>query len=278
MLACHIGIIHDIQGPSNSITCGESSAYLAIAEAAQVIDRGCADIALAGGCEAKVNPIVMIRQCLLKRATSQGNDDPKKACRPFDADAAGAVFGEGAGIVILEELEHAKNRGAKIYAELIGTGASNSLNTAYEHLESDGRGVQIAIEQAMTEAGIGADDIDLIIPCGTGIAQDDDAEATGIANALGPAVENIPALPIKSLMSHTGAAAGALDTIAALMAMQQEKIPAAANCDNKAQGCKLNVSTKEQQKSIRHALCCGYSFGGQTAALVFKNYEGRVND
>ena len=277
MLACHIGIIHDIQGPSNSITCGESSAYLAIAEAAQVIDRGCADIALAGGCEAKVNPIVMIRQCLLKRATSQGNDDPKKACRPFDADATGAVFGEGAGMVILEELEHATNRGAKIYAELIGTGASNSLNTAYEHLEPDGRGVQIAIEQAMAEAGIQADDLDLIIPCGTGIPEDDAAEATGIASALGPAVENIPALPIKSLMSHTGAAAGALDTIAALMAMQQAKIPPAANCDNKAKGCKLNVSTKEQDRNIRHALCCGYSFGGQTAALVFKNYEGQVN-
>ena len=89
MLACHVGIIHDIQGPSNSITCGESGAYLAIGEAVQVIDRGCADVALAGGCEAKVNPIVMIRQCLLKRATSENNDDPKTACRPFDADAKG---------------------------------------------------------------------------------------------------------------------------------------------------------------------------------------------
>ncbi|MHC4496062.1 MAG: beta-ketoacyl-[acyl-carrier-protein] synthase family protein, partial [Planctomycetota bacterium] len=97
MLACHIGIIHDIQGPSNTITCAEASSHLAIAEATQVIARGAGDIALAGGAEAKVNPIVMIRQCLLKRTTSENNDDPASACRPFDADAKGSVFGEAAG-------------------------------------------------------------------------------------------------------------------------------------------------------------------------------------
>jgi len=97
MLACHVGIIHDIQGPSNTITCAEASAHLSIGEAAEIIVRGDSDIALAGGAEAKVNPIVMIRQCLLKRATSENNDDPDRACRPFDADAKGSVFGEGAG-------------------------------------------------------------------------------------------------------------------------------------------------------------------------------------
>lgn len=95
MLACHIGIIHDLQGPSNTITCGEAGSHLAIAEASQIIARGDSDIAVAGGAEAKVNPIVMIRQCLLKRATSENNDDPASACRPFDADAKGSVFGEG---------------------------------------------------------------------------------------------------------------------------------------------------------------------------------------
>ncbi|MBN2182833.1 MAG: hypothetical protein JW715_13055, partial [Sedimentisphaerales bacterium] len=125
MLACHVGIIHDIQGPSNTITCAEAAAHLAIAEATQVIARGNSDYALAGGAEAKVNPIVMIRQCLLGRATSQNNDDPKTACRPFDTDAKGSVFGEAAGIIILENLENAENRDATIYAEVIGLGQSN---------------------------------------------------------------------------------------------------------------------------------------------------------
>jgi 3-oxoacyl-[acyl-carrier-protein] synthase II len=120
MLACHVGIIHDIQGPSNSITCAEVAGHLAIAEATQVIARGNSDIALAGGAEAKVNPIVMIRQCLLKRATSENNDAPASACRPFDADAKGSVFGEAAGVVILEEINHAQKRNAKIYAEVVG--------------------------------------------------------------------------------------------------------------------------------------------------------------
>ena len=278
MLACHVGIIHDIQGPSNSITCGESGAYLAIGEAAQVIDRGCADVALAGGCEAKVNPVIMIRQCLLKRTTSANNDDPKRACRPFDADAKGSVFGEGAGMVMLETLKGALDRGAKIYAEVSGFGGSNSLNAAYEHLEPDGKGVRIAIEQALAEAGIEPGDLDLIIPCGSGIPQDDAAEATALADALGPAVESIPVWPIKSMTSHTGAAAGAIEVIAAVMAMQKGKIPAAVNCEKKIKGCNLNISTKPQDKQIHYALCCGYSFGGQTAALVLKNFEGQVND
>jgi len=273
MLACHIGIIHDIQGPSNSITCGESSAYLAIGEAAQVIDRGCADVALAGGCEAKVNPIVMIRQCLLKRATSSSNDDPKRACRPFDADAGGAVFGEAAALVVLETLQGAQDRGARIYAEVAGFGGSNSLNPAYEHLEPDGRGVRFAIEQALAEAEIRPGELDLVIPCGSGIACDDAAEARAIADVLGEAVDSVPVWPIKSMVSHTGAAAGAIDVVAAVMAMQKGVIPPAVNCEKKAPGCTLNIPGETLNRPVRYALCCGYSFGGQTAALVLKQYE-----
>ncbi|MFH1717631.1 MAG: beta-ketoacyl-[acyl-carrier-protein] synthase family protein, partial [Planctomycetota bacterium] len=187
MLACHVGIIHDLQGPSNTITCAEASAHLAIAEAVQIIARGASDIALAGGAEAKVNPIVMIRQCLIGRATSENNDDPAGACRPFDADAKGSVFGEAAAVVILENLKNAERRGAKIYAEVVGVGQSNNINPVYEHLEPDGRGIRIAIEKAMAEAGIQPEDLDLIIPHGTGIPADDLAEAKAIRAALGEA-------------------------------------------------------------------------------------------
>lgn len=271
MLACHVGIIHDIQGPSNTITCAEASAQLAIGEASRVIERGSADIALAGAGEAKVNPIVMIRQCLLGRATTENNDTPEAACRPFDANAKGSVFGEGAGIVILEDLDDAQKRGAKIYAEIAGFGHSNNINPAYEHLEPDGKGVQIAIEKALAEAQIEPAELDLVIPHGTGIPADDLAEANAIAEALGDAVSEIPAWPTKSMLSTTGAAGGALDVIAAVCAMRAGKIPAAKNCDTKARGCKLNIVNQTHEAKIRYALCCSYTYGGQTVALVLKN-------
>ncbi len=273
MLACHIGIIHDIQGPSNSITCAEASAHLAIGEASQIIARGSSNIALAGGAEAKVNPIVMIRQCLLKRATSENNDDPSSACRPFDADAKGSVFGEGAGVVILENLENAKRRDAKIYAEVVGVGHSNSINPAYEHLEPDGKGIQIAIEKAAAKAQIQPEDLDLIIPHGTGIAADDLAEATAIEATLGKAATKVAVWPTKGSLSNTGAASGAIDVIAAVCAMADGKIPAAKNCDRKANGCNLNIVKQPLETNIRYALCCSYTYGGQTAAVILKNFS-----
>ncbi|MBN2020150.1 MAG: beta-ketoacyl-[acyl-carrier-protein] synthase family protein [Sedimentisphaerales bacterium] len=273
MLACHIGIIHDIQGPSNTITCAEVSGYLSIAEAAEVIARGDSDIALAGGAEAKVNPVLIMRQCLIKRATTQSNDAPEKACRPFDADASGSVFGDGGAIVVLENLDNATKRGVKIYAELVGTGQSASINPTYEHIEPNGEGIAIAIEKAITQAGVTPKDIGLIIPHGTGIPQDDLAEAKGIETALGEQASKIPVWPTKSMLSNTGAASGALDISAAVYAMREGKIPPAKNCDKKAIGCNLNIGTTEQKTDIHYALCCGYTYGGQTAAVILKKFE-----
>ncbi|MBN2589367.1 MAG: beta-ketoacyl-[acyl-carrier-protein] synthase family protein [Sedimentisphaerales bacterium] len=271
MLACHVGIIHDIQGPSNSITCAEVASHLAIAEASQIIARGNSDYALAGGAEAKVNPIVMIRQCLLQRATTENNDNPSSSCRPFDADAKGSVFGEAAGIIVIENLENAKKRNAKIHAEIAGTGQSTSINSAYKNLEPDGYGLQIAIEKAIKEAQIEPDQIDLIIPHGTGIPCDDMAESKAIHSALGEVASEIPVWPIKSMLSNTGAASGALDVIAATCAMKENKIPSSINCDNIAHGCNLNIVKKTIEKEIKYALCCSYTHGGQTAAVVLKN-------
>ena len=273
MLPCHVGIIHDIQGPSNTITCAEAGAHLAIAEAAQIIARNDADIALAGGVEAKVNPVVMIRQCLTKRTNDQNNDNPTSACRPFDADAKGSVFGEAGAMLILEEARHAKDRNAKIYAEIIGTGSSNSINPAYENLETDGTGIRIAIEQALNEAGISAEKLDLVIPHGTGIAADDKAEATAIEAILGSAVSKVPVWPTKSMVSNTGAAAGAVDMVAAVCAMENKTIPAAINCENKAHWCNLNIPTSQQNADIKYVLSCSYTYGGQTAAIVLKKID-----
>lgn len=276
MLACHIGIIHDIQGPSNTITCAEASSHIAMAEAADVISRGASDIALAGGAEAKVNPIVMIRQCLTGRATSQNNDDPASGCRPFDAEAKGSVFGEAAGVVVLESLDHAVERGASIGAEVVGMGSSNSINCPYEHIEADGQGVRIAIEKALDDAGMKASELDLIIPHGTGIPGDDSAEAKAIEEVLGDAVGDVPVWPTKSMVSNTGAACGAVDVIAAVCAMRDGVIPAAKNLGRKADGCKLNIATEAAEKEVCNVLCCSYTYGGQTAAIVLRKFEGQA--
>jgi 3-oxoacyl-[acyl-carrier-protein] synthase II len=275
MLACHISIIHDIQGPSNTITCAEVSGQLAIGEAGRVIQRGAADAAVAGAAEAKIDPILLLRQILLKRATCECNEAPEGACRPFDAEATGSVFGEGGGILVLEELERARRRKAKIYAEVVGFGCSSSLNPVYEQLEQDGRGVQIAIEKGLAEAGIRPSELDLIVPHGTGISADDAAEARGIAKSLGAAASEVPVWPTKSILSNTGAASGALDVIAAVCAMRAGIIPTAYNLRVKAVGCALNINTQERKKAIRYALCCSYTYGGQTAALVLKNVNGQ---
>jgi 3-oxoacyl-[acyl-carrier-protein] synthase II len=273
MLACHVGIIHDLQGLSNTITCAEAASHLAIAEAAQAIARGASDVALAGGAEAKVNPIVMIRQCLLKRTTIEHNDMPAAACRPFDADAKGSVFGEAGGVVVLEDPDYAAKRGATVYAEIIGLGESSSVNPVYEHIEPDGEGVRVAIEKAMADAQIRPEDLDLIIPHGTGIPADDLAEARAIRTALGEAAASIPVWPTKSMLSNTGTAGGALDVIAAVCAINEGRIPAAKNCDRKADGCDLNIVSQPIDKRIRHALCCSYTYGGQTAALILRRTD-----
>jgi 3-oxoacyl-[acyl-carrier-protein] synthase II len=273
MLPCHVAIIHDIQGPSNTITCGEASAYLAVSEAAEIIQRNAADMALAGGGDSRTNPLGILRQTLMKRTNCSSNDNPAAACRPFDQKAAGTILSEAAGVLVLEELQSAMAHGANPLAEIAGCGSSHSLNPNYLHLSPDGQSVQSAIEMALEQAGIGPDKIDLIIPCGSGIAVDDLAEATGIQNALGKAADTVPVWPVKSLLGHSVAAAGALDLIAAAKAIETGVIGKAVNFETPAAGCRLNVIRQPLQKQFRYVLCCGYSFGGQTAAVLLKAIE-----
>ncbi|HDS83642.1 MAG TPA: beta-ketoacyl-[acyl-carrier-protein] synthase family protein [Phycisphaerales bacterium] len=273
MLPCHVGIIHDIQGPSNTITCGEVSSHIAIAEAAEMIQRGDADAAVGGGAEAKVNPIVMLRQCLLGRSTTQSNETPKAACRPFDAAAAGAVFGEAGGAIVLEELTSAQRRNAPILAEFAGAASGNSLNADLRHLEPDGTGLAMTIEAALAEANITPEEIDLIIPTGTAILQDDRAEATALERVFGNALDTIDVWAVKGMTSHTGAAAGVLETAAAIYAAAEDKIGPSRNAERSAEGCRLKLTQNVVEKPVRNVLCCGYSFGGQTAAIIIKKFE-----
>ena len=275
MLSCHISILHDLQGPSNSITCGEASGLLAIGEAYYAISHDKADLMIAGGAESKVNAIGLIRQFFLDRLSLSHNDDPEQACRPFDAQADGMVIGEGGAIVTLESLEHAQARGATIYGEITGFGASNNFTTAFVEPEQQGTGIQIAIEKAMRQAQLQADRLGLLVPFGAAKRQSDKVEATAVATALGPAASQTPVYASKSQIGNTGAAAAANDLIVATMSLHSGSVPPTQNCTDVPPDYKLNVIREAIiDAQVDHALTSSYTFGGQTAAMVISRFNG----
>src|SRR4051794_9658040 len=227
MLACHVTIIHGLMGPSNTITCAEASSHLAIGEAFRTLQRGKADLAICGGAESRINPMGLIRQALLGRLNESHDDSPSDAVRPFDADAKGTVFGEGGGLLILETLEHARQRGAKIYAELVGFAASQD---SYRVTEPDpsGHSYGKAIENALKDAKLSPRDVDLLIPNGMGIEKFDRAELSGMRTALGEDLSRIAISPVKSQIGCLGAGCGA-DAATAVLSIESNKIPPAPN-------------------------------------------------
>lgn len=267
MLACHVTIIHGLMGPSNTITCADASSHLAIGEAFRTIQRGKADYAICGGAESRVNPMGIIRYQLLNRLNTNKTENLASAVRPFDASAAGTVVGEGGGLLILEEYEHAKARGAKIYAELVGFAASQD---AYSVTEPDptGHSYGKAVENALKDAKLSAGDIDLLIPHGLGIASHDKAELNGLRKALGRDMERIALSPIKAQTSDLCAGSG-VDVATAVLGIAEGRIPPAIGTKNTGEA-KLNVSPEAREATVKTALTTVYSLGGQNAALVFR--------
>ena len=280
MLSCHISIIYDLQGKSNSITCAEVSGLLAISEAYRNIAHGQADFMLAGGAECKVNPMALMRQCMLNRASTNYNDRPAEAARPFDKNADGNVVGDGAAIVVLEELEHAKKRNATIYAEIKGAGASINFNSEILSPENvsqsaaiDSKGIEIAISQAIHSAGLEPGDIDLLIPHGLGLAEYDEAEAQAICSVFGEGVNKVRVLTTKSRIGNCGAGAAAIDLATAVLVMKERTIPANLNCPNQPKRYNLNMASANiSDADINNALVSCYSYGGQTAAMVISKW------
>ena len=264
MLACHVTIIHGLMGPSNTITCADASSHLAIGEAYRTIQRGKADLAVCGGAETRVNPMGMIRHQLLGRLNPSANESPAGAVRPFDADASGSVLGEGGGLLVLEEYEHAKARGAKIYAELVGFGASQD---AYSPTEPDpsGRTYGRAILSALSDAKLAAADVDLIVPHGQGIKAFDEAEVKGLRSVFGSDLGKPLAAPIKAQIGNLCAGNGVDAATAALSVATGQVAPAVNTRSNE-----LNVSPTSRAANINVAVSSTYALGGQNAALVFK--------
>jgi 3-oxoacyl-[acyl-carrier-protein] synthase II len=279
MLACHVTIIHDAQGPSNTITCGEASSGLSIGESLRVIQRGAADACFCGGTESKLNPMAFLRQVFTERLNTADNDRPDKAVRPFCQTAAGTVIGEGGAIVVLEEAEAFARRAAaapegakpRAYAEIAGFAASQTVHPESRNLKPDpqGRGIAAAIRGAMREAGVTPDQIDLIMPFGLGWRASDEAEAAALRSVFGARLPQVPVISIKPLLGNCGAGSGGLDVCVAARALAEQTLPASVNCEKPLDG--LNAApAASRQAGLRYALTFSSSHGGQNAALVLK--------
>jgi len=278
MLACHVTIIHDTQGPSNTITCQEASCGLSIGESLRVIQRGAADLCFSGGADSKLNPMAYLRQEMGGRLNTSDNDRPGQAVRPFCETAAGTVLGEGGGIVILEAEQTFRSRSekdddARAYARVEGFGASQSVHRESRNFQPqpDGRAIAVAIEAAMGEAGVDADEVDLIVPFGLGVAGCDRAEAAALKHVLGKRLAEVPVASLKPLVGYCSAGAGALDVIVAARALAEQRLPAVINCDQPVDGLCAR-SAVSHVAEIRHVLVYSCGMGGQNAALVL----GRV--
>jgi len=273
MLACHVTIVHDAQAPSNTITCGETSSHLAIGEAFRTIARGAADVCICGGAESKLNPMAMARPLLLNRLNTGANGHPESACRPFGRDSAGTVASEGGGLVILEDLEHARARGARIYCEMAGFGAGSNT-TSWSKPDPSGAAISLALTNALADAGVNAEQIKLIVPFGTGVRAYDVSESAGWRRAFGDHLGKVHAVVTKGLIGTNGAGSGAIDFATAVLALYHNTVPPSANTDGLLADCTLPFATNEAvDANAEYALTLAYALSGsQIAALVIRKY------
>jgi 3-oxoacyl-[acyl-carrier-protein] synthase II len=272
MLACHVTIIHAAKGPSNTITCGEVSGHLAIGEAARTIVRGAADVAIAGGAESKVNPMGLLRLCLLNRAVTNGNAAPGEAVRPMDAAHAGCAVSEGGGLLILEDRDRAVGRGARIYAEVAGFGAACDPGGVDYLKPSDGN-IGGAMRAALADAGIGPERVGLIIPSGTGVPGEDVAEARAIRAVFGEQTDRVAVVPLTGSIGDLFAGAGGVDLAVGAMALHTGTIPPAVNFERPDPDGPLNVPTAPVQEDPDYVLCASATVGGQSGAVILKRHE-----
>jgi 3-oxoacyl-[acyl-carrier-protein] synthase II len=275
MLACHVTIVHDAQAPSNTITCGEASSHLAIGEAFRTVMRGDADVCICGGAESKMNPMAVARQILCGRTNATANDNPESASRPFAKGAAGVVPSEGGGLVILESLDHARARGARIYAELVGFGGASNIQS-WNEPATDGRPLELSMHKAIADAQASASDVDLAVPFGTGSAAFDAAEIAAWNRVFGDRLSRMPAMTTRGTLGVNGAGSGAIDFSAAVMAMHRNTLPPSINARDLSSDARFQFGASDP-RDIRATLAVSAAYalaGGQAAALVIRRWEG----
>lgn len=273
MVAGLMAIRHNLQGPSIAITTACTTGTHNIGMAARMIAYGDADAMLVGGAEMATTP-VGLGGFAAARAMSTRNDDPQGASRPWDKERDGFVLGDGAGMLVLEELESARQRGATIYAELSGFGMSCDAF----HMTSppeDGRGALAAMQAALNDAQKDAAVLDYINAHGTSTVAGDVAESRAIERLMGPAADAVAVSSTKSMVGHLLGAAGAVEAIFSVLAIRDQVAPPTINLQTPDEGCTLNyVPNAAQQRRIEHAMSNSFGFGGTNGSLLFSRYQG----
>ena len=273
MPAGHLAGLFDAQGPNLNCLTACAASSQAIGEATEIVRRGEADVMLSGGTHSMIHPFGVTGFNLLT-ALSTRNDEPARASRPFDNERDGFVLGEGAAMVVLEELEHAKRRGAHIHGELIGYG---STADAYRITDThpQGRGASSCIRLALADAGLGLHDIDYINAHGTSTSVNDRVETLAIKTVFGDHAYKIPVSSTKSMMGHLIAAAGATELIVCLLAIRDGMLPPTINYENPDPDCDLDyVPNKARAGKCDRALSNSFGFGGQNISLIVGRYNG----
>ena len=272
--AGHIAIRIDARGPSYTVVSACASANDAIGESYRWIKDGATDVMLSGGTEAPVSGLALAGFCVLQAVSTKYNDDPTRASRPFDGRRCGFVLGEGAGVLVLEELEHARRRGAPIYAELVGYGATCDAN----HLTAphpQGRGAVAAMRAALQTAGLQPDEVDYINAHGTSTQLNDAAETRAIKEVFASHAANLKVSSTKSMIGHLLGAAGAVEAIATCLALRDQFFPPTINYEESDPECDLDyVPNVGRAGTINAALSNSFGFGGHNAVLAFRRYTG----
>ena len=272
MISGNFSIMYGAKGPNISIVTACSTGTHSIGEAARIIAYGDADAMIAGGAEMASSPLG-VAGFAAARALSTRNDDPQGASRPWDADRDGFVLGDGAGILLLEEYEHARARGARIYAEVRGFG----YNADAYHMTmpvADGSGAGRCMRLAMRDAGLNPEDIDYINAHGTSTPAGDVAETHAIKAALGAHAGKVAVSSTKSMTGHLLGAAGGIEAVFSVMAIHEQVAPPTINLDNPGEGCDLDyVPGEARNMRITHALSNSFGFGGTNGTLIFSRLD-----
>ena len=274
LISGQVSIKYGLMGPNHAVVTACSTGAHSIGDAARMIKDGDADIMLAGGAEATICPIGIAGFAQARALSTNFNDEPAKASRPYDEARDGFVMGEGAGVVVLEEYEHAKARGAKIYAEVVGYGLSgDAYHVTAPHPE--GSGAYRAMEMALKKAGMVPSEIDYINAHGTSTPLGDELELGAVRRLFGNAIPTVSMSSTKSAIGHLLGGAGAVESIFCILAMRDQIAPPTLNLDNPSAGCEGVdlVPYKAKKRPIKAVLNNSFGFGGTNASLVFKQVD-----
>jgi 3-oxoacyl-[acyl-carrier-protein] synthase II len=265
----HVSIKYGFKGPNHAVVTACSTGAHAIGDAARLIALDDADVMVAGGAEAAICRIGIAGFAAARALSTNFNDTPERASRPWDRDRDGFVMGEGAGVVVLEELEHARKRGAKIYGELVGYGLSGDAYHITAPAE-DGNGAYRAMRAALKRAKLNPEDIDYINAHGTSTPLGDEIELGAVKRVFGDAAHKLSMSSTKSAIGHLLGAAGSVEAIFSILAIRDGVVPPTLNLDNPSPGCDLDLVPKQaKERRVRAALSNSFGFGGTNASLVF---------